>query len=127
MYLYIRITFMQAKFLSLRKKIQGALPLVQHFLQALGWRQHLARQIPHPPAVAALDLLVKSILLQPSALYRIEAWAQTCDPLWRPTQPLGDDALGRALDRLFATDRASLLTGLILQAVQVFKVQTEIG
>src|ERR1035441_936264 len=62
---------MQAKFLSLRKKIQGALPVVEHFLQALGLKQHLARQIPHPPAVAALDLLVKSVLLQPSALYRI--------------------------------------------------------
>jgi len=116
---------MQAKFLSLRKKIQGALPVVDHFLQAVGWSQHLARQIPHPPAVAALDLLVKSVLLQPSALYRIEAWAQTCDPLWRPKQHLGDDALGRALDRLFEADRASLLTGLILQAVRVFQVQTD--
>ena len=116
---------MQEKFLSLRKKVQGALPVVDHFLQAVGWSQQLARQIHHPPAVAALDLLVKSVLLQPSALYRIEAWAQTCDPLWRPTQPLGDDALGRALERLFQADRASLLTGLILQAVQVFKVQTD--
>jgi hypothetical protein len=115
----------QEKFLSLRKKVQGALPVVDHFLQAVGWSQHLARQIHHPPAVDALDLLVKSVLLQPSALYRIEAWAQTCDPLWRPTGPLGDDALGRALDRLFQADRASLLTGLILQAVQVFKVQTD--
>lgn len=116
---------MQENFLSLRKKVQGALPVVDHFLQAVGWSQHLARQIPHPSAVAALDLLVKSILLQPSALYRIEAWAQTCDPLWRPSQHLGDDALGRALDRLFQADRASLLTSLILQAVQVFKVQAD--
>src|ERR1039458_1977181 len=102
---------MQAKFLSLRKKIQGALPVVEHFLQALGLKQHLARQIPHPPAVAALDLLVKSVLLQPSALYRIRGLGAELRSVWRPTQHLGDDALGRALDRLFAADRASLLTG----------------
>ena len=59
---------MQEKFLSLRKKVQGALPVVDHFLQAVGWSQHLARQIHHRPAVAALDLRVKSILLQPRAL-----------------------------------------------------------
>jgi len=125
MYLYIRIVFLQAQSLPLRKKVQGALPVVGPFLQAVGWSQPLARPIPHPPAVAALDLLVQSVLLQPGALCRIEAWAQTCAPLWRPTQHRGDDALGRALDRLFETDRARLHTGLILQAVQVFKVQTD--
>ena len=116
---------MQARFLSLRKKTQGALPVVDHFLRALGLGELLSGQIAHRPAVAALDLLVKSVLLQPCALYRVEAWARSCDPLWRPVEHLGDDALGRALDRLFDADRASLLTRLILQAVKVFDVRTD--
>jgi transposase len=115
---------LQVQSLSLRKKIQGALPLVNHFLQALNLRRLLAQQIHPPHYVDALELLVKSVLLQPSALYRIESWAQTYDPLLLPAQAVGDDALGRALDRLFACDRASLMTALVLQALKAFEIQT---
>jgi len=115
---------LQVQSLSLRKKIQGALPLVEHFLQALNLRRLLAHQIHPPHYVDALELLVKSVLIEPSALYRIEAWAQTFDPALLPTQPLGDDAIGRALDRLFLSDRASLMTALVVQAVRAFDIQT---
>jgi transposase len=114
----------QAESLSLRNKLQGALPLVDHFLQGLSLRSLLEEQIAPAHYVAALELLVKSVLIQPNALYRIEAWAQPYDPALRPTQHLGDDALGRALDRLFEADRASLLTTLVVQAVRAFDVQT---
>lgn len=116
---------MQVESLSLRKKLQGALPLVEHFLQTLRLRPLLEQQIAPPRYVAALELLIKSVLIQPSALYRVEAWAQPYDPALRPLQHLGDDALGRALDRLFEADRASLLTALVVQAVNAFKVQTD--
>jgi len=105
--------------------MQGALPLVERFLQALQLRQLLARQIRPAHSVQALDLLVKSLLLKPNALYRIEAWAQTYDPALLPAQHMGDDALGRALDRLFECDRASLMTALVLQAVKAFHIQTD--
>jgi transposase len=75
--------------------------------------------------VAALELLVKNVLVEPSALYRIEAWAQRYDPALRPAQHLGDDAIGRALDRLFEADRASLMTALVVQAVNAFALQTD--
>lgn len=115
---------MQAESLVLREKLQGALPLVDHFLEALTLRSLLEPQIAPAHYVAALELLVKSVLIQPSALYRIEAWAQPYDPALRPVQHLGDDAIGRALDRLFEADRASLLTALVVQAVSAFAVQT---
>ena len=115
---------MQVQSLSLRKKLQGALPLVDHFLQALHLRPLLGRQIQPPHYVDALELLIKSILLQPKALYRIEAWAQQYDPALRPARHLGDDALGRALDRLFQSDRASLMTALVVQAAQTFDLRT---
>jgi len=115
---------LQVKSLILRTQLQGAMPLADRFLQALNLRQLLAQQIAPAHYVQALELLVKSVLIQPNALYRIEAWAQPYDPQLRPCQHLGDDAIGRALDRLFEADRASLLTALVLQAVRTFEVQS---
>lgn len=115
---------MQVKSLSLSHKTQGALPLVDRFLQKLELPKLLAQVISPPHYVAALQLLVKSVLLQPNALYRIGAWAQNFDPVWMPAGHFGDDALGRALDRLFQADRASLLTSLIIQAIQAFRIET---
>lgn len=115
---------MQVKSLTLRTQLQGAMPLADRFLQALNLRQLLAQQIAPAHYVQALELLVKSVLIQPNALYRIEAWAKPYDPQLRPCQHLGDDAIGRALDRLFEADRASLLTALVVQAVRTFDIQT---
>lgn len=116
---------MQAQSLSLRKWQQGALPLVDHYLRRLGWKELLAPQIGHPSYCDALDFLVKSVLLEPKALYRIETWAQAYDPAWRPSTSLTDDVLGRALDRLFEVDRASLLTALVVRAINSFGIQTD--
>lgn len=115
---------MQVESLSLQKKLRGALPLIDHFLRALSLRPLLSQQIRPPHYVDALELLIKSVLAQPKALYRIEEWAQPYDPALRPAQHLGDDALGRALDRLFQCDRASLMTALVLQAVKAFEIRT---
>jgi transposase len=112
---------MQGDFLSLRHQLQGALPLVEHFLRRLGLQDLLARHIEHSPYRQALELLIKSVLLQPNALYRIEAWARAYDS----SLHLGDDALGRALDRLFQSDRASLLTALIVGAVNAFGIEAQ--
>jgi transposase len=84
----------------------------------------LATYVQPPRYAQALDPLLKSVLLRPAALYRIQAWAQAFDPALRPPEPMGDDVLGRALDRLFAADRASLLTTVVLQAVRTFGVAT---
>jgi transposase len=111
--------------LALRERLQGPLPLVDHFLEALTFRSLLQAQITPAHYVAALELLVKNVLVEPSALYRIEAWAQRYDPALRPVQHLGDDAIGRALDRLFEADRASLMTALVVQAVNAFELQTD--
>lgn len=116
---------MQVQSLSLRKKLQGAWPVADHFLRRLQLPQLLAHHLRSNHYAAALDLLVVSVLLQPNALYRIAPWAQSYDPAWRPDPPPNDDVLGRALDRLFEADRASLLTALIVQAVRAFDLRTD--
>lgn len=104
--------------------MQGALPLVDHFLRALHLPALLSQQIRPPHYVQHLELLIKSVLTRPNALYRIAEWIQPYDPVLRPAQPVGDDALGRVLDRLFESDRASLMTALVVQAIQTFRIQT---
>lgn len=115
---------MQVQSLSLRHVVQGALPLADYFLQRLHWPQRLAQQITCPHYVAALEVLTKSVLLQPNPLYRIRAWTQQMDRTWLPSGDFGDDVLGRALDRLFEIDRASLLTTLVVQTIQTFQIDT---
>jgi transposase len=115
---------LQVQSLRLRNQRQGALPVVDHFLRDLNLRQLLAQQVRPSHYVDGLELLVKSVLLQPNALYRIEAWAEQYDPALRPAGHLGDDALGRALDRLFESDRASLMTALVVGAATTFDVAT---
>ncbi len=67
--------------------------------------------------------MVISTLLRPNALYRVGTWANDFDDrLVR--KGLSDDVLGRALDRLFKADRASLLTKLTLISVDKFKIDT---
>lgn len=115
---------MQVQSLRLCRKLQGAWPVVDHFLRALNLRPLLVQQIKPSHYADALQLLVISLLLKPNALYRIEAWAQHFDPALRSAHHLGDDALGRALDRLFQSDRASLMTALVVQAVKTFDLDT---
>lgn len=124
MYIYIRIARVQVDSLSVGKKLLGALPLIHAYLRRLGWPQLLEPFIGHAAYRQALDLLVKSVLLKPSALYRIGSWAQDHHPAYRPSQHLSDDALARALDQLFNADRASLLTALMVRAIQVFQIDT---
>jgi len=111
--------------LSLRKNLQGAWPVIDHFLRRLELTQLLAQHLRSERSAAALQVLVVSILLKPNALYRIAEWAQSYVPACHPGPPPNDDVLGRALDRLFEADRASLLTTLIVQAVRAFDVQTD--
>jgi transposase len=115
---------LQVQSLSWQEKMQGALPLVNHFLRALNVSAVLRQQIRPAHYVQGLELLIQSVLIRPNALYRIPEWIQPYDPALRPAQPLGDDALGRALDRLFQSDRASLMTALVVQAIQAFQIQT---
>ena len=46
------------------------------------------------------------------------------DRRWIGPGTIGDDAIGRALDRLFEADRASLLTHLALSALEHFDLDT---
>ena len=112
----------------------GATPLIRHFLRRLNLSalltQHLPRLPGRQPEVdsgTVLGLLVTNLLLSRQPLYGIAGWAARRVPDYLGLLPeqirhLNDDRIGRALDHLRRADRASLLTALVIHAVNEFEV-----
>ena len=59
---------MQVNSLLLRAQAVGAVPILQHFLDTLQLREIPAQSRPLRAYVPALELLVKSLLVEPNAL-----------------------------------------------------------
>jgi Domain of unknown function (DUF4277) len=113
----------------------GALPLINHFIDRVGLPGLLARWLGPPdrrcrlaPA-SAIRLVVVNLLVGRTPLYGLGEWAAPFAPrllglghgdaAW-----LNDDRVGRALEKLFHADRASMLTELVLGVVTEFGVDT---
>lgn len=113
----------------------GGLPIVNAVMDRIGLPTLLAAALPAgdgrtklAPA-AAIRLVVANLVLGREPLYGLGEWAAHYDPtlLGLSTQQTGvlnDDRVGRALEALFDADRASLLTAVVLRAVNEFDVQT---
>ncbi len=112
----------------------GPLPLVNHFLQRLNLIALLDRYVPTTDRraalshAAALGVLLRSIIVEREPIYRQQETAvQFAAELFglSATQmaQLGDDRIGRALDRLFDADRTVLLTEVVLAVGQKFAVR----
>ena len=69
----------------------------------------------------ALLALIKNIVVERNALYAVGEWAALYDVGLVAQGKIGDDRLGRALDRLFAADRATLQTRIVLAAIKGFE------
>jgi transposase len=118
---------------SLDTQVLGPLPLVNHFLERLRLPELLERHVPHhdrrlrlAPSLA-LGVLVRNLVLHREPVYALGEWAAPFDARMLGLDAgevtlLNDDRVGRALDRLFDADRATLLTELILGAVSEFAV-----
>jgi transposase len=113
----------------------GALPLVNHFLDRAGLPVLLERYLPvddvrlRLPPAAAVGLVTINLLVGRQPLYALGEWAAPFVPrllgLTRgEVASLNDDRVGRALERLFDADRASLLTELIVGVVDAFGIDT---
>jgi len=119
---------------SLESLEVGAAPLVHHFLHRLQLRQLFEQHLPPLPgrqpalsSAVTLTLLVTNLLLARQPLYALAAWSARRVPEHIGLQPgqadlLNDDRCGRVLDHLQRTDRASLLTALVLHAVHAFAI-----
>jgi hypothetical protein len=111
----------------------GPLPLVNHFIERLGLIGLLDRYVPTTdrrcvvPHALALGVLLRSIVVEREPIYREVETVHGFAPAMYglsvgDLEHLGDDRLGRALDRLFDADRGSLLTALALAVAERFGV-----
>ena len=119
--------------LTLTTERLGPLPLIDHFLSRLGLDARLDRFVPtmdrrvRVPYGKGIGVLLRSILVEKEPIYRqqetVNQFAPECFGLEpKEAESIGDDAIGRALDRLFDADRAALLTDVVVAAVREFDV-----
>ncbi len=126
-----RAALTASKFTRRRERL-GALPIINHFADRLGLDALLERFVPMsrdprqkiPPA-RALGVLLRSILVEREPIYRQAETVLAFSPgVFRisdqQVKALNDDNVGRALDRLFAADRAALLTAVAVAAQKRF-------
>jgi len=116
---------MQAPSFELSRHALGALPVIGVFLEKLKLEGTLTSALGGSSYSQAIMVLVKSILERPQALYRVREWSQGFAPELVYGGTIGDDTIARALDKLFAADRASLMTKLVLQAIKEFDINTD--
>ena len=122
--------------LTLRTETLGALPIVNHVLDRIGLDAIIDAHLPADDARLRLDpavvigLLVRNLTIDHQPIYALAEWAATFDPALfglntGDVEVLNDDRTGRMLDRLFDTDRASLITRTVLAAVREFDINMD--
>lgn len=115
---------MQAKNLHHEKLLLGAMPIINLVLDKLDLAESLTAHLRNERYAKAIIVLVKNILVEPAALYRIPQWSEQFEERSIGIKDLKDDMIGRALDKLFAADRASLQTKLTVDVIKRFHVDT---
>jgi transposase len=105
-----------------RKLRIGPLPIINACIDRLGLRELLRETLGNERYADAIELLIKNVLIEPAALYRISGWASHMDPEELRAGPLSDDVLGRSLDKLFGADRATFQTQVTLAAITRYNV-----
>lgn len=111
----------------------GALPIINAFADRLGVRALLEMFLPHndprlklAPATV-ISIVIRNLVIHRRPVYALGEWADPFDPALLGLSPgetdlLNDDRVGRGLARLFDADRASLLSRLILDAINIFDI-----
>jgi transposase len=116
---------MQEERLRLRALRVGALPILNTFIERMGLDEELTLALKNASYAGALLALVKNILVERNALYAIREWAEAFEPGLLAWSKVNDDKLGRALDRLFTADRATLQTRIVLAVIKGFDLKMD--
>src|SRR5262245_11081655 len=116
---------MQEERLRLRGLRVGALPILNRFIERMGLEQELSLALKNSGYADALLALLQNIVVDRNALYAVGEWVARYDMGLVAQAKVGDDKLGRALDRLFATDRATLQTRIVLAVMNGFDLTME--
>ena len=111
----------------------GPLPIINAFMDRLGLAGLLETFLPHDDArvklapATAVAVVIGNLVVHRRPVYALGEWAGSFDPALLglaggEAAQLNDDRVGRTLARLFDADRASLLTRVVLDAVETFGI-----
>jgi transposase len=114
----------------------GALPILNRLLDRLRIAEKLHDRLPREDRrlrvsnTTALLLLVRNLLISREPLYGVGEWAARHEPVLLgfsegQLDALNDDRVGRALDKLFDADFASLTLDVAAGAVREFDVELD--
>ncbi len=120
----------------MQRKLQrhrvGALPLIHRISERIGLKELLSRYVrshgnDQVPVVDTLMLLIYNLTLGKDPLYELQQWVADIDQRaigyhFLDPEKLNDDRFGRGIDRVYHTDRASLLTEFVVQVTREFKI-----
>lgn len=118
----------------LESRFVGGLPLVNAILDRLDVDRLLDQALPPGKKLRTaqvLGILLRNIILnQRRPVYSHVEWASLAEPALLGISEgdvafLNDDKVGRALDKLFDSDRATLLTRLVLRTIREFNVNLD--
>jgi len=118
---------------ELDSRLLGPLPVINAFLERLGVAGLLEAFLPHDDArlklapAKAIAVVVRNLVVHREPVYALGEWAAPFDAalLGLHAEEVGllnDDRVGRVLARLFDADRASLLTRVVLDAIDSFDI-----
>jgi len=122
--------------LSMESLEVGPIPVLRHFFDRLQLNELLEQHVPDKKlgrrAIIshshALSLMVSNVLTSREPLYGVPDWVGRHVPEHfglsdaQQSSLMNDDRIGRALDRLYEVEPASLMTAVIVRAVKEFKI-----
>lgn len=122
--------------LALESLYLGGHPVIRPFLERLGVRRFLEETLGRPdpriklPPVESAMLLVRNFTLSRYPLYGVSEWTRRFDSEQLELQAdqvrlINDDRLGRTLDKLFVSDRRSMVTRFVVHMVEEFNIDLE--
>lgn len=109
----------------------GAMPIIDEYIKKLELEKLFEDSVKADPrdkipVSKTLSIILRNIILERHPLYRIGHWAHKRNLISTSLRDcMTDDRIGRSLDRLFHSDRASLLTKVVLKAIDSFDINIQ--
>ncbi|MCP4267289.1 MAG: IS1634 family transposase, partial [Candidatus Brocadiaceae bacterium] len=124
-----------AKSRTIKRLQVGGLPLIHAIAERMRLKDILYKYIPahgneEIPAVETLMLLVYNLIVGKDPLYELQEWVDSIDFRCIDIEnyvevEFNDDRFGRVLNKLYMTDRASLITEIVVSFVKEFEIALE--
>lgn len=115
----------EEKKFELRSRQIGCVPILDRFINVMGLREKFVEALGNSDYADALLILLKNILIDRTALYSVRDWAKQFGLVLGRGTEIGDDRLGRALEKLFRADRATLQTKIVLTVIKAFELKMD--